>query len=105
MEEMILLTKEQADKVRGRHGKYSALEPVVLDDGSFMLPVDVLKDPENAEVLDDLLKCNAAVINKSVIIDKKIPAGDPSREKVIYSVTSIIPIKQEWLPEGKKKII
>jgi hypothetical protein len=97
--EMILLTKEQAEKVRGRHGRYSELDPIPTNDGYFMLPVDVLKDPEHAEVLEDLMKSESAVIKETVIINKKLPEGDLLREKQTYTVISKSAIRQEWLPE------
>jgi hypothetical protein len=100
--EMILLTKEQADKVRGRHGLYSALDPIEIEGGYFMLPVDVLKDPEHREVLEELIKCGAAVIKETVTVNKKLQEGDPLREKTAYSVLSKTAIKQEWLPEDKR---
>jgi hypothetical protein len=83
--EMILLTKEQADKVRGRHGVYSALDPIPIKDGFFMLPVDVLKDPEHREVLEELIKCESAEIKKTITINENLSEGDPMRENVIYS--------------------
>jgi hypothetical protein len=100
--EAILLTKEQADKVRGRHGRYSALDPIPTSDGYFMFPVNVLKDPEHAEVLEELIKCEAAVIKETVSVNKKLQEGDPEREKIAYSVLSKTAMKQEWLPEEKK---
>jgi hypothetical protein len=100
--EMILLTKEQADKVRGRHGQYSALDPIEIEGGYFMLPVDVLKDPEHKEVLEALMKCEAAVIKETLTVNKKLPVEDPLREKVTYSVLSKTAMKQEWLPEEMK---
>jgi hypothetical protein len=40
---VIYLTKEQADKVKGRHGKFSALDPIELMDGGYGLPPRGLK--------------------------------------------------------------
>lgn len=44
MERMILLTTEQADKVRGKYGEFSALEPVKVVEG-LALPTDVIDNP------------------------------------------------------------
>jgi hypothetical protein len=96
--EMILLTKEQADKVRGRHGQYSELDPIPTADGFFMLPVDVLRDPEHREVMNELMKCEAAVIKETLTVNKKLPVGDPLREKTTYSVLSKTAMNQEWMP-------
>lgn len=107
----ILLTKEQADKVRGRHGQYSALDPIALEDGRFILPIDVLDDKEHAEVLNELLECKSAEIEEVKIINKGVPAGDIEREKITYKTVSIsqLTIREEKeagvLPaEGGKEI-
>jgi hypothetical protein len=52
--EMILLTKEQADTIRGNYGKYSALDPIQVVEG-WALPIDVLNDPEFLAVHDILV--------------------------------------------------
>ncbi len=46
MRNYIIISKKQADKVRGRHGKYSALEPVEFPDGRYGVPARVINDPE-----------------------------------------------------------
>ena len=83
--EVIYLTKEQADKVRGRHGIYSALEPILADDGNYILPLAVLKDPEHQEVFNELGKCKYANIDVIIEVDKKVPENS----KRILSVKSI----------------
>lgn len=50
---MILLNKEQADKVRGNYGKYSAIEPVEMNEG-YAISIDVLDDPEFSSIQDYL---------------------------------------------------
>lgn len=66
--EMIYLTKEQADKVRGRHGLYSELQPVKASDGNYILPKEVLNDKEHIETFPDLMKCKVAEVD---IIDEE----------------------------------
>jgi hypothetical protein len=45
-ETFIVLTKEQADAVRGKTSQWTALDPVPLADGvTFVLPARVLSDP------------------------------------------------------------
>lgn len=51
--EMILLTPEQTNQVKGNYGSYSALEPIEVVEG-FALPVDVLYNVE-FEAIKDLL--------------------------------------------------
>lgn len=53
---MIVLTAEDADKVRGRSPKDrgAALDPVPLKDGRFMLGEQVLDDPAHEDARDFL---------------------------------------------------
>lgn len=48
----IILTEEQAQKVRGisPNVSFAALEPVLLKDGTLMLPPEVLTDAAHADV-------------------------------------------------------
>jgi hypothetical protein len=87
--EVVYLNKEQAEKVRGRHGIYSALEPILCSDGSFILPVEVLKDPEHQEVFKDLGECKYADID--VIIEQIDPklGADVDNIKQRLSVKSV----------------
>lgn len=48
--ECLILTKEQADKVRGKYGTYNELEPVPIKTGEFILPADVLDNNAFASV-------------------------------------------------------
>lgn len=56
MRNYIIISKEQADRVRGRHGKYSALVPVQFPDGTFGIPERVLDDKEFSDIHDILKK-------------------------------------------------
>jgi hypothetical protein len=56
MRNYIIITKEQADRVRGRHGKYSALEPVEFPDGMYGIPERCLSDPEFEDIKETLIK-------------------------------------------------
>jgi len=56
MRNYIIISKEQADAVRGRHGKYSALEPVEFPDGKFAIPERCIDDPEFADIKVTLQK-------------------------------------------------
>ena len=89
METLILLTIEQADQVRGNYGKYSALDPIATDNGMFILPVDVLDDPEHKEVLSQLGECKFAEIKVTDVINTKLPEGDPLRVKQVLTVLSV----------------
>ena len=54
MRNYIIITKAQADSIRGRHGIYSAIEPVELPDGNFMVPERCIDDPDLKEVKSKL---------------------------------------------------
>lgn len=52
MSQALVLDAELAFKIAGRSKRsiYAVLEPVPLEDGTFMLPATVLDDPAHAEV-------------------------------------------------------
>lgn len=86
---IIYLTQEQADKVRGRHGKYSALDPIMADNGMFILPVEVLNDPEHKEVLSQLGECKFAEIDVTEVVNVKLPVDDINRTNQVLSVKEV----------------
>lgn len=90
---MILLTKEQADKVRGRHGKYSELDPIESDNEMFILPDDVLNDPEHKEVLYELGECKYANVDILHEVDEILSEEDPLKYKQVFSVKEVSPVK------------
>ncbi len=53
MAEHIILTKAEAEALRGMTSENTALDPVELKDGTFVLPAAVLTDPAHAKVLGD----------------------------------------------------
>jgi len=83
----IFLTKEQADKVKGRHGKYSELEPIEINK-DFILPADVMDDPEHREVINDLGDCKFAEIEVTVTEESKT-----KELKEILTVKSVSEVK------------
>ena len=96
---MILLNKEQADKVRGRHGVYSELQPIEISKDTYVLPVDVMDDPEHKEVLSNLGECKYADINMVVVADKEM------EEKIVLSVKTVSPVLISVEKEMTKKPI
>lgn len=54
MPQMLVLTAEQADQVRGPTTPGRALEPVEIGEGVFILPLAVLADDHGAAVLEIL---------------------------------------------------
>lgn len=95
--EFIYLNKEQAEKVRGRHGIYSALDPIETDDKCFVLPREVLNDKEHTETFPDLLQCKVAEID---IIDS-LEKGETKQTLCVKGVSKdILSVK---LPVDWKK--
>ena len=46
----IIISTTTANKIRGNHGKYSAVEPISLGDGKFIIPENILSDVDLQEV-------------------------------------------------------
>jgi len=82
MSTMIVLTSDQAATVRGPSASapHAALEPVELEDGRFVLPVEVLDDPAHAEHYDMLLALPTA--DDSTLVFKAPAEEDPPPEVV-----------------------
>jgi hypothetical protein len=45
----IIIIPQQAEHIKGRYGKYSAIEPVLLPDGNFIIPERCLADADLTE--------------------------------------------------------
>jgi hypothetical protein len=54
MRNYIIITKEQAEQIRGRHGRYSAIEPVPSPDGNYLVPERCLDDPDLKDIKDKI---------------------------------------------------
>ena len=72
MGKILILTKEQADKIRGNYGRYSVLEPVALPDGLFMLPEDCLSDPNLKDAFNKLSEAKALNGTKNILSLSKV---------------------------------
>ena len=46
----IIISTTTANRIRGNHGKYSAIEPIALGDGKFIIPENVLSDDDLQDV-------------------------------------------------------
>ena len=40
----LIITPQQAELIRGNHGKYSAIEPIKIDDENYLIPESILSD-------------------------------------------------------------
>ena len=54
--DVVLLNKENADAVRGKHGRFSALDPVAAPNGKFILPKRCLDDPDLADIASTVVE-------------------------------------------------
>ena len=50
MTKHIIISTTTANRIRGNHGKYSAIEPIPLGDGKFIIPENVLSDSDLQEI-------------------------------------------------------
>lgn len=86
MRNYIIISKEQADRVRGRHGEYSALEPVMFPDGMFAIPERCLDDPEFADIkktLEDYRK--TGIVQDIVDLNEKALTTAVQKDKYYLS--------------------
>lgn len=66
---MIILTKEQADSIRGKYGKFSEIDPIMLkDELTFFVSELVLKDDEFIDIWDFLNKLPRREIDENEFI-------------------------------------
>lgn len=49
---VVLLTEAGANAIRGSYGKFSAIDPVKLPDGQYMIPARCMTDPDLADALE-----------------------------------------------------
>lgn len=50
MNNHIIISTTTANKIRGEHGVYSAIIPISLGDGKFIIPENVLSDEDLQEI-------------------------------------------------------
>jgi len=96
MRNYIIISKEQAEAVRGRHGKYSALEPVEFPDGKFAVPERCIDDPEFADIRETLQKYRKEEIIQD-ITDLNETSKSTKIEKDKYYLS-----KDYWVVKGLK---
>jgi hypothetical protein len=94
--QVIYLTKEQADKVRGKHGLFSILEPLITTDGNYILPKEVLNDKEHFEIFSELFKCKIGEIDIKQITGKNDEVEQILSIKTISKETISEAAPREW---------
>ncbi len=84
---MIVLTAQEADKVRGRSPKdaTAALAPVALKDGRFFLGEEVLDDPAHDDVRDFLASLPREPLEKLPLYTADDLARQPVAEDTLWS--------------------
>lgn len=86
MNEHIILSKVQADSIKGKHGKYSALDPMFTPDGLYIIPERCLNDADLAAVKSSL---QALVTAQNVLPIVDLPAlGQPCIAGRYYNYAS-----------------
>ena len=75
---MIILTREQANRVRGLTTSGHALVPIPLADGRFALPESVLADPEHA-------RYHAGLAALPRVTDRSLSEADYEQDPVRYT--------------------
>lgn len=50
MDRVITITKDQAERIRGTYGKYSAIDPIEIPGGLYIISEDVINHPEFKEI-------------------------------------------------------
>lgn len=87
---MIVLTAEEADKVRGRSPKdaTAALAPVALKDGRFILGDEVLDDPAHEDVRDFLASLPREPLEKLPVYTAEDLARQPIAEDTSWSAVT-----------------
>lgn len=64
----IVLTKAEAEALRGKTGDFTALDPQELKDGTFILPAAVLTDPAHAKAFADRKRDDAIDVHKKPVL-------------------------------------
>lgn len=83
----IALDAAQAEKLRGMTSPGHALNPVMLADGvTYILPMEVLDDPEHADVL------SAFALGKIDALDAKVAPRKDDVDKVAEAAFAVIDV-------------
>jgi hypothetical protein len=90
MRNYIIISKKQADAVRGRHGKYSALEPVEFPDGRYGIPARLINNPEFAGIKKTLEEYAKGEVQEIVDLQKKVEEFHLERGTYLYRNKVII---------------
>ena len=76
----IIISAQQAEQIKGKYGKYSAIEPIALPDGNYIIPERCIDDPDLTEAKQKIINANGQV---QEIIDLPIE-GQPVEANRVY---------------------
>ena len=62
----IIITKQQADLIRGRYGLYSEIQPIRTPDGMFIIPERCLTDTDLQDALKKLQQIEKEAISQEI---------------------------------------
>lgn len=51
MNKHIIISSTTANRIRGEHGEHSAVDPIALGDGKYIVPEECLTDNDLAEII------------------------------------------------------
>ena len=86
MSEHIILTAEEAEKVRGVTRPGHALDPVEIKDGTFILPVEVLSDPAHQDAMERFKSDKARAVDLHEPTKRRIVRRDELKEDLAEDI-------------------
>ena len=69
MPQYIILTKAEADAIRGKSSPFAAIEPVLLKDGTYVIGDEVLADPAHAALVAKVVGIKGRIRSEKSAID------------------------------------
>lgn len=70
------------NKIKGRYGKYSAIDPVPLPDGTFMIPARCLQDKDLKEAVEKIMVATTRKTELYQLSDVKVVEAGKIYQKV-----------------------
>jgi hypothetical protein len=69
----IVMTKEEADAIRGNYGSYSAIDPIYLPDGTYFVPERCMSDPDLSDAKPALQEVSGNTITIEELPSEGLP--------------------------------
>ncbi len=92
---MIILTSAQAEQIRGRYGSYSAIIPVLLPDGNYMIPEDckINLDLVDALSIIETMDGNTTEITELPEVGQPVYSGQIYNYLYVDIMTTVIAVQ------------